>query len=161
MYRAFGGSPVPIPTTEVLTALQTGTVDGYDQSALYLFAASWHTASQFYSVTNHIYQPAAIVYNKAAWESYPPEIQKALTEAGLAVENDLRKKVRAMVPILLENVQELGVKVNVLTPAELAPFIKLGGQARAEYVKSAPKGEKALYEKMAKGLADFRAGKAK
>ena len=161
MYRAFGGSPVPIPTTEVLTALQTGTVDGYDQSALYLFAASWHTASQFYSVTNHIYQPAAIVYNKAAWESYPPEIQKALTDAGLSVENDLRKKVRAMVPILLENVQELGVKVNVLNATELAPFIKLGGQARAEYVKSAPKGEKALYEKMTKGLADFRAGKAK
>lgn len=161
MYRTFGGSPVPIPTTEVLTALQTGAVDGYDQSALYLFAASWHTASAFYSVTNHIYQPAAIVYNKAAWDSYPPEIQTALTEAGLAVEGDLRKKVRAMVPILLTNVQELGVKVNVLTPAELAPFVKLGAQARAEYVKGAPRGEKALYEKMTKGLADFRAGKAK
>ncbi len=161
MYRAFGGSPVPIPTTEVLTALQTGAVDGYDQSALYLFAASWHTASAFYSVTNHIYQPAAIVYNKAAWDSYPKEIQTALTEAGLAVEGDLRKKVRAMVPILLENVQELGVKVNVLTPAELAPFVKLGAKARADYVKGAPKSEKALYEKMIKGLTDFRAGKAK
>ena len=161
MYRTFGGSPVPIPTTEVLTALQTGAVDGYDQSALYLFAASWHTASQFYSVTNHIYQPAAIVYNKAAWDSYPKEIQTALIDAGLAVEGDLRKKVRAMTPILLANVQELGVKVNVLTPAELAPFVKLGAQARAEYVKTAPKSEKLLYEKMIKGLSDFRAGKAK
>ncbi|HEY0881484.1 MAG TPA: TRAP transporter substrate-binding protein DctP [Archangium sp.] len=161
MYRTFGGSPTPIPTTEVLTALQTGTVDGYDQSALYLFAASWHTASTHYSVTNHIYQPAAIVYNKAAWDSYPPEVKAAINDAAAAVQGDLRKKVRAMVPILLENVKELGVKVNVLSKEELAPFVKLGDKARADYVKTAPKAEKALYEKMVKGLADFRSGKAK
>ncbi|MFT3709763.1 MAG: TRAP transporter substrate-binding protein [Archangium sp.] len=160
-YRAFGASPVPIPTTEVLTSLQTGAVDGFDQSALFLFAASWHTASKYYSVSNHIYQPAAIVYNKAAWDSWPPDVQKALKDAGAAIENDLRLKVRAMTPILLKNVQELGVEVNVLSDAELQPFMKLAEKARADYVKTAPKPEKALYEKMTKGLADFRAGKAK
>jgi TRAP-type transport system periplasmic protein len=161
MYRTFGASPVPIPTTEALTALQTGAVDGYDQSALYLFAASWHTASKFYSVTNHIYQPAAIVYNKAAFDSYPPDVQAALRSAASAVEGDLRKQVRAMTPILLKNVQELGVQVNVLSEAERAPFAKLGEKSRAESMKTASKPEKALYEKILKGLADFRSGKGK
>ncbi len=161
MYRAFGASPVPIPTTEALTALQTGAVDGYDQSALYLFAASWHTASKHYSVTNHIYQPGVIVYNKAAFDSWPPEVQKAVKEAGAAIEDDLRKKVRALTPILLKNVQELGVEVNTFTDAEREPFKKIGERARAESVKASSKTEKALYEKIVKGLADFRSGKAK
>lgn len=161
MYRTFGASPVPIPTTEALTALQTGAVDGYDQSALYLFAASWHTASKFYSVTNHIYQPAAIVYNKTAWDAWPAEVRKALKDAGNAVEADLRKTVRAMNPILLKNVEELGVQVNVLTDAELAPFKKLAEKSRAESIKSASKPEKAVYAKITKGLADFRSGKVK
>lgn len=161
MYRVFGASPVPIPTTEALTALQTGTVDGYDQSALYLFAASWHTASTNYSVTNHIFQPAAIVYNKAAFDSWPEEVRKALSESGAAIQDDLRQKVRALTPILLSNVQELGVQVNTLSAEELKPFIKLGEKARADYMKTASKGEQALYSKMTKGLAEFRAGKAK
>ncbi len=161
MYRTFGASPVPVPTTEALTALQTGAVDGYDQSALYLFAASWHTASKNFAVTNPIYQPAAIVYNKAAWDAWPPEVREALTAAGAAIEEDLRKKVRAMTPILIKNLQELGVEVNVLSDAELAPFKKLAEKSRAESVKAASKTEKALYEKMNKGLTAYRSGKAK
>src|SRR5262245_39259027 len=41
MYKDLGGSPVPVPTTEALTALQNGTVDGFDQALLYMLAASW------------------------------------------------------------------------------------------------------------------------
>lgn len=161
MYRAFGASPVPIPTTEALTAMQTGAVDGYDQAALYLFAASWHTASTHYTITNHIYQPAAIVYNKDAYDKWPQEVKDALKVAAAAVEDDLRKKVRAMTPILLKNLEELGVKVTLLTDEQRLPFAKIGEKARAEYMKGASKGEKALHAKMVKGLADFRAGKAK
>ncbi len=161
MYRAFGASPVPIPTTEALTSLQTGAVDGYDQAALFLFAASWHTASTNYSITNHIYQPAAIVYNKEAWDKFPADVKDALKAAAAAVEDDLKKKVRALTPILLKNLEESGVKVNVLTDAERAPFAKIGEKARADYMKGASPGEKALYTKVTKGLADFRSGKAK
>ena len=39
MYRALGALPVPISVTEVLTALQTGVVDGFDNTPLFTFAA--------------------------------------------------------------------------------------------------------------------------
>lgn len=159
MYRAFGASPVPIPTTEALTALQTGNVEGYDQAPLYLFAASWHSASTNYSITDHIYQPAAIVYNKAAWDSWSPEVQKALTDAAAAVQMDLRKQVRAMTPILLKNLGDSGVAVNVLSAEERAAFAKIAENARADYMKKASKGEKELHGKIEKSLAEYRKGK--
>src|SRR5262245_12474798 len=43
-YRALGALPQPIAVTEVLPALQTGVVDGFDNTPLYTFAASWHLA---------------------------------------------------------------------------------------------------------------------
>ncbi|MEW5851721.1 MAG: TRAP transporter substrate-binding protein [Myxococcota bacterium] len=157
-YRAFGASPVPIPTTEALTALQTGVVDGYDQTPLYAFAASWHTASTHYSISNHIYQPAAIVYHKPFFDSLPKDVQDALAKAGAAVVKNLRKNVRALTPILIENLTASGLKVNTLTDAEKAEFAKLAAKVREDYVKGASKGEQDLYALIQKGLADFRKG---
>jgi tripartite ATP-independent transporter DctP family solute receptor len=159
MYRAFGASPVPIPTTEALTALQTGVVDGYDQAPLYAFAASWHTASTHWSVSNHIYQPAAIIYNKAAYDSWSPEIKAAIAKASGEVLTKLRTQVRAMSPILLENLKASGITVNVLTEEQRQPFMKLSEKARENYMKTASAGEKAMYQKIVKGLGDFRAQK--
>jgi tripartite ATP-independent transporter DctP family solute receptor len=158
-YRALGASPVPIPTTEALTALQTGVVDGYDQAALYLFAASWHTATKNYSTTNHIYQGAAIVFNKQQWDTWPAEVQKALRDAGASIEADLKKQVRAMVPILLQNLGEMGVTVDQTTEPERAAFLPYAEKARAEYLKGATAGEKALFKKMEAVLKAARAGK--
>lgn len=158
-YRALGASPVPIPTTEALTALQTGVVDGYDQAALYLFAASWHTATKHYSTSNHIYQGAAIVFNKQQYDTWPTEVKDALRTAGDAIEADLKKQVRAMVPILLNNLGDMGVTVDNLTDAERAAFLPAAEKARADYLKSASKGEKDLFAKIESGLKSYRAKK--
>ncbi len=156
-YRAYGASPVPIPTTEALTSLQSGVVDGYDQTPLYAFAASWHTASTHYSVSNHIYQPAAIVYNKAAFDSWPPEVRAALEKAGKAVTGKLRKQIRAMNPILLQNLTQAGLKVNTIPEAELSKFRDAASKVREEYIKTASPGEKELYKQLSDGLKDYRA----
>ena len=44
MYRAMKASPVAIAVPEVLPALQTGVVAGFDNTALFIQAASWNQA---------------------------------------------------------------------------------------------------------------------
>jgi TRAP-type transport system periplasmic protein len=156
MYRDLGASPVPIPSTEALTSIQTGVVDGYDQAPLYLFAASWYTASTHYTVSDHIYQGAAIIYNKDQWDKWPPEVQKALAAAGAAVQADLKKQVRAMNPILLDNLKNAGMTISTLTAAEKAPFEAIAEKTRQKYMASASASEKAMYQKITKALADKR-----
>ncbi len=148
MYRALGASPVPIPTTEALHALQTGTVDGYDQSLLYTFAASWHTATKYITLSEHIYQPAAIVFHKPSWDAWPKDVKEALDKAGLAVEKKLRADVRAMNPILIEGLKESGVQVTVLDAAQRAAFEAVGVKARADALAKMSASEKALYAKI-------------
>ncbi len=158
-YRTFGASPVPIPTTEALTSIQTGVVDGYDQTPLFTFAASWHTVSTHFSVTDHIYQPAAIVYNKEQYEKWPPEVKEALSKASATILLDLRKEVRAMTPLLIDNLGSIGLKVNVLSEEQRKPFKTLAQKARDTYMSKASKNEKALYKKITDALAAKRAGK--
>lgn len=161
MYRAFGASPVPIPTTEALTSLQTGVVDGFDQAPIFTFAASWHTAASNYSVSEHIYQSAAIVYNKAFYEALPTDIRASMVTAGTQIVGPMRKQIRAMTPILLQNLEASNVKVNTLDAKQREPFQKLAQKMREDWVKKASPSEKSLYAAIEKGLKAFRATKKK
>jgi TRAP-type C4-dicarboxylate transport system substrate-binding protein len=109
-----------------------------------------------YSVSEHIYQPAAILFNKGAYDKWPAEVKAGLAKANEAVLGKLRKDVRAMTPILLDNLGASGVKVNVLSAAERAPFQKLAEQARKDYLKGASKSENALYVKIQDALKKKR-----
>lgn len=156
-YRAFGASPVPIPITETLTSLQTGVVDGFDNTLLYTFAASWQSAIKYFSLTQHIYQPAAIVFNRGQFESWPSDIQELVIQAGNRVVHDLRQQIRAMEPILIDNLKTAGVQVNTISAAELGSFQRAGEQVRFDYVGKATANEKALYNQITQGLKEFRA----
>jgi tripartite ATP-independent transporter DctP family solute receptor len=157
MYKAFGASPVPIPVTEVLTSLQTGVVDGYDNTPLFAFAAQWTSATKFYSVTRHIYQPAAIVYNKKWFDTLPPDVKTAITTGvrGNLVPQ-MRREIRALTPILLDNLKAMRVQVYELTPAERATFEGPAKVARDAYLAKAGTAEKALHAKIVAGLDTWR-----
>lgn len=158
MYRAFGASPVPIPVTEVLTSMQTGVIDGWDNTPLFAFAAQWTSATKFLSLTNHIYQPAVIAFNKAWFDALPADLQATLLKARTGLAPKMRKEIRALNPILVQNLSEMKVTVYKPTAAELAAFEAPAKTARDAYMAKASAGEKALYAQVLKGIEAYRAG---
>lgn len=144
-YRALGASPVTLPVSEVISSLQTGVVEGFDNTAIITQALGWDQGIKHFTTSEHIYQPALIVMNKAWFESLSAEHQKAVRESGLALEEKGRKLVRDLGPILLQNFKERGVEVCELTAAERAAFkeaTKGVWDLRAQ--KASPKGLKLL-----------------
>lgn len=160
MYRAMGASPVAIAVPEVLPALQTGVVAGFDNTALFIQAASWNQGIKFYTVSEHIYQPAVIMVNKAWFDALPAEVQTALMESATgaepgkkSLEEKGRRAVRSLSEPLLKNFEKQGVAVYTHTAAEKAVFRDLLTKTWAKRIDAAtPKG-KALFEaiKKAKG----------
>lgn len=159
MYRAFGASPNPIAVTEVLTSMQTGVVDGWDNTPLFAFAAQWTSATKYLSLTNHIYQPAAIVFNKSWFDTQPADIQAALLSSRNDLAPAMRKEIRALNPILIQNLKDMKVNVYQPTAADLATFQGPAKTARDAYLAKASQGQKDLYAKILKGIADYKAGK--
>jgi len=158
MYRSFGATPTPIPVTEVLTSLQTGVIDGYDNTPLFAFAAQWHGSTKFMSITNHIYQPAAIVFNKSFFDKLPADQQKLVLNARTGLGPRMRREIRALTPILVSNLQAMKVQVYTPSTTELAGFDAAAKQARDAYMVKATPAEKALHAQIEKGLAAYRGG---
>jgi TRAP-type C4-dicarboxylate transport system substrate-binding protein len=156
MYKAFGASAMPIPTTEVPQALATGNVDGFDQSALYAIATSWTKSIKYFTISEHIYQPAAIVYNQKWHDSLPPELQKILKDEGRALQQKGRTAVREIFPELIEILKSEKIEVYTLTPAERAVFEEAAKVVWKEFPKTGGKEGEALLMKVQAVLAKHR-----
>lgn len=78
MWKTLGTNPVAISVPEVLTSLQTGVVEGFDNSPLFTTATSWHSAIKHSVLTQHMDQPGAVVRNKAFLDM-PEDLRKALS----------------------------------------------------------------------------------
>ncbi len=159
MWKAFGASPVPIPTTEVLTALQTHTVDGFDQSALFTIAAGWHKTVKYFTVSDHMYQPAVVSFNAEWFDKLPADLQKLLLDEGRSLQDKGRKAVRSIMPDLLAGIKASGVQIKELSVAEKATFEKSALSVRKVFRKQqGPKAAK-LLDSVEKALAQRRKGK--
>lgn len=132
-WKAMGASPVPIPVTEVLTSLQNGVVEGFDNTPLFTFAGSWYQAITHFTLTEHCYQPGFIVLSKAFWDTLTPADQTLLLGDPAAEAKRGRKGVRALGPALLKNFDAAGVQVHKPTSAELAVFKKATKPTHAKF----------------------------
>jgi tripartite ATP-independent transporter DctP family solute receptor len=155
-WKAFGASPVPIPTTEVLTALQTHTVDGFDQSALFTIAAGWHKTIKYFTVSNHVYQPAVVTFNAEWFDKLPADLQKILVDEGRTLQEKGRKAVRAIMPDLLAALKSAGVQVKELSAAERAVFEQAALPVRKTFRKQQGKKAAQLLDLAEKSLAAYR-----
>lgn len=141
-YRAFGASPVEIPVPEVLSALQTGTVDGYSNTPLFSFATSWYSGINSYTYSKHIYQPALIVLSKKWFEGLPADVKAVL------VKNTEERKgfelVRGLTQPLLENFKAAGKQVCTLSPAETKKFADASRKVWDAYAQKGAANKKLL-----------------
>lgn len=156
MYRALGASPVPIAVTEVLSSLQTRVVDGFDQTPLFSFAASWYQGIGHFSLSQHIYQPAVVVANRDWFVKLPRAQQEALTADARAEAARGRRDVRELEPLLIENLAAAKVKVHRLDEPQRAALARACERVHAEWLKGKGKATAPLFRKIQAGLRALR-----
>jgi tripartite ATP-independent transporter DctP family solute receptor len=152
MYKSLGASPVPIAVPEVLSALQTGIVDGFDNTPLFAFATSWYQGAKHWVVSDHIYQPALVVYNKAWFDTVPPDLQQMLVGSRPEETNYGRQLIRKLNDPLLKNLGEAGITVTRLSDAEKAAFAKATEPVYKKIRDGQSAEGKALYDLIMKKL---------
>ncbi len=76
MYEAFGVQAEPIAVPDVLDALNRGAVDGFDNTTLFGQASGWFEPTKYYTLSKHIFQPAAILYSKDFMDAIPEDLFK-------------------------------------------------------------------------------------
>ncbi|MDH3202944.1 MAG: TRAP transporter substrate-binding protein DctP [Myxococcales bacterium] len=125
-YKAIGASPVTIDVANTMTSLQTGVVDGFDNTPLFAMATTWYQGldddERNLFLSKHSYQPGIVVYSKKWFDTLPKDIQEVL----LSIPYDLttwgREQVRQMEPVLIKNLVRYGYDVHEPTAAERNAF---------------------------------------
>src|SRR5450759_1157839 len=124
-FRSLGSIPQVMAFGEVYQALQTGVVDGQENTWSNIYTQKMHEVQKFATVTNHGYIGYVVVTNKKFWDGLPADIrtrlEKAMKEATAygngqsAKEND----------DALEAIRKSGkTEIVTLTPAQDAAMRK-------------------------------------
>ena len=79
--KAFGGVPQVLAFSEVYQALQTGVVDGQENTPSNMYTQKMHEVQKYGIVTNHGYIGYAVIVNKKFWDGLPSDIRTQLDKA--------------------------------------------------------------------------------
>lgn len=156
MYRALGASPVPISVTEVLSSLQTKVVDGFDNTPLFTFAASWYQGIKHFSLTEAIYQPGVVVANKEWFDKQTPEDRKSLLGDQKGEGAKGRAGIRSLAPALLENFKAAKIEVHPLSTEQKDAFAKICLPTHDAWIKGKGRSAAPLLAKTRAALEKLR-----
>lgn len=79
--RALGANPQVTSMAEVYQALQTGVVDGQENTPSNVYTQKMNEVQKHLTVSNHGYIGWVVVVNKKFWDSLPADIRTALEKA--------------------------------------------------------------------------------
>ena len=80
-FTALGANPVPMPFTEVYTALEQKTIDGQENPFTVIEANKFHEVQKYLTGTRHIYNPQSMLISKKTWDRLNKDEQQILLDA--------------------------------------------------------------------------------
>src|ERR687894_2126030 len=118
-FRALSANAVPMPFTEVYTALETKTIDGQENPLATILASKFYEVQKHTVLSNHLYSVWAFLMSKRFWDRLTPDEQALITEAADEAKEFERQTVRAFETKALEELKSKGMEVTTLSDEEV------------------------------------------
>ncbi len=124
--RALGAIPQVLAFSEVYQAMQTGVVDGNENTPSNVYTQKMHEVQKHITISNHGYIGYVVVVNKKFWDGLPadvkPQVEKAMADA-TTYANGLSQ-------------QENDDAITAMKKAGTSTFYDLTPEERAEWMKA-------------------------
>ena len=122
-FRAVGANPQVMAFSEVYQALQTGVVDGTENTPSNIYTQKMHEVQKFLTVSDHGYIGYAVIVNKKFWDTLPPDIRTKLDAAMVEATKYANTIAQEENDQALEGIRKWGkTTIYTLTPAEKAQW---------------------------------------
>ena len=119
MVQAMGGEAVPLGTSQVLQALEKGTIDAAENNAPTLLTLEHHRIARHFMLDEHFRLPEVLFMSKVAWERLDSEQQRAIRRAADESVVFQREKWDAFEREAMDKLAKAGVEIvpiNDVTP---------------------------------------------
>jgi tripartite ATP-independent transporter DctP family solute receptor len=119
VFGALGANAVPMPFSELFTALETRTVDGQENPVTTIQSSKFYEVQPYLSLTRHVYTPWVVLASKKWWDTLSPDEQKLIRQAAASSRDFERKDSRADSNKAMTVLKDSGMKINAVSPEEL------------------------------------------
>ena len=117
-FKALGANAVPLPFSELFTALETRAVDGQENPFNTVVSSKFYEVQKYLTVTNHVYSPWIVTVSKKWWDTLTPAEKKVLQDAAVKSREFERKDTREEATKALAELKGKGMQVNELPASE-------------------------------------------
>jgi TRAP-type C4-dicarboxylate transport system substrate-binding protein len=125
VWRSAGFNPVPLPSTEIATALQTGLVEALGAPPqVAVISQFFNNAKNMTDLKWQLLQGATII-TKAAWEKIPADVRPELLRVSREAGARLQKEIRDAEAKDVEAMKKRGLTVVPVSAAQRAQWQKL------------------------------------
>jgi TRAP-type C4-dicarboxylate transport system substrate-binding protein len=119
-----GFNAVDVPLSEMLTALQTGLIDGFMDTpvfalSLQIFSKAKHMINVHYGIA-----VASTIIQKSQWDKINPELQKTLLKSAGDVSRETKGEVRGMDDKAIAEMKKYGLEVMEVSPQDAAAWLE-------------------------------------
>lgn len=158
IWKDAGFNPVPLPSTEISTALQTGLVAALPTTPQAAVLLQWYQHAKNMTDVKWALLLGATLISKSTWDKVSPEDQKAIRAAAAEAGARLRAESRASEERDVAAMRKRGLNVVTVDADALARWRTA---AEAAYPKARGKVvPEAAFDEARRILADYRARKA-
>lgn len=135
MVEAIGANPVPMPGSEMYTALQNGTVDGQENPPVNILNDKTYEVQDYMVLDKHIASVVTFVMSDGFWNALPEDLQKVVADAAAAVTPEASAVCKTLNDNGIAQLREYGLEVYEPTDAELEAWHDAMRGPCVDYVK--------------------------
>ena len=121
-FTGMGANPTPIAFGELFTALQQGTVDAQETPAAIIHSNKFFEVQDYMSLTGHLFTNCPYFINMDFYEGLDEDLQKVIADAVDATIAVQRVVLTEEEQTYIEELKELGLEVNEISPENLLLF---------------------------------------
>ena len=118
--KALDANPTPMAFPEVYAGLEQKAIDGQENPLTVIAANKFYEVQKFVTMTNHQYNPQAVIVSKKLWDTLSAEEKKIFQDAATEAAVFERKDSRAQMATALDTLKKGGMTVSEFSPAEQA-----------------------------------------
>lgn len=135
MVEAIGANPVPMPGSEMYTAMQNGTVDGQENPPVNILNDKTYEVQKYLVLDKHVASVVTFDISESVWQSLPEDLQKVVAAAAATVTPEAAAVCKTLNDNGVAKLEELGMSVYEPTEDELAAWHDAMRDPCVEYVK--------------------------
>jgi tripartite ATP-independent transporter DctP family solute receptor len=119
LFNTLGANAVPMPYTELYSALDTGTVDGQENPFANVLNAKFYEVQKYLTVTQHQYNPQIVLIGLPFWDKLNDEEKAVLKDAAEEARTYQRQVSREQEAKARADVAATGMEITELAPEEM------------------------------------------